>query len=362
MKFNIAEVIGIVAITQSLLLAVFLMTHKKGDKRSNNILAFLLFIYAICISSSLVISKPVSINLIIVAYICYQSTLLIGPFIYFYFGSVFDREFHFGLKSLIHFVPFIIISIYLVGVFYILDELPSKTVFSERNIGIIFLVQSFIYLFLSYNKLKLHRNTKPVYYMIQRPFSNWLKLLLTAFITIWLININMFIVFDLYEKFTLLPILNIVNYFVLFIILNSIVFFSLKNSAIFTSVKKYENSSLSMFEKQDNAQKHISYMENEKLYLNPLLTLSHLSKKLLINRGHLSQIINETFHQHFNDFVNSYRIQESKRIMKDPANRKMNILEIAYKVGYNSKSAFNRAFRKHAGVTPKEYRNNNHSQ
>ena len=359
--FDITEVIGIVAVTQSLLLAIFLVTHSKGNKQSNKILAFLLIIYAICIPSSLIISKPISINLIIIAYICYQSSLLIGPFIFFYFSSVFDRDFHLTRKSLIHFLPFIIISLYLTGIFYISDDLQINTIFSERNIGIIFLVQSLIYLILSFNKLITYRKTlKPFYDKIQKPVSSWLKLLLTAFIVIWLININMFIVFDIYERFTLLPLLNIVNYLVLFIILNAIVFFSLKHSAIFTSFKKYENSTLSVAEKQENAQKLISYMEDEKLYLNPLLTLSHLSRKLLINRGHLSQIINETFHQHFNEFVNSYRIRESKRIMKDPAGCKMNILEIAYKVGYNSKSAFNRAFRKHAGITPKEYRNNNH--
>lgn len=357
MKFDLAEVIGIIAITQSLLLALFLITHNKGNKQSNKILAILLFIYAIYIPSSLITQKHISISYIIIAYICSQCSLLIGPFIYFYFISIINKNFHLSRKSIIHFVPFAIISGYLIYSFYVLHTSPNIWIFSERNVGIIFLLQSFVYLTLSYKKLKLYRNiNKPVDDKIQKPIANWLKLLLIVFITVWIINTHMFVILDLWEQLSLLPILIIVSYFVIFIILNLIVFFSLKNSAIFTVIGKYKNSSLSILDKQDIKKKLLLFMENEKLYLNPLLTLSHLSKKLLINRGHLSQIINEAFHQHYNDFINSYRIQESMQIMKDPSNNKMNMLEIAYKVGFNSKSVFNRAFRKHTGQAPMEFR------
>ena len=122
MKFNLVEVIAIIAITQSLLLAFFLVTLKKGSGQSNKILAILLFIFVIYIASSLVISKPVSIKYIIIAYICSQLSLLIGPFIYFYFNSIFDKSFHFRLQYIIHFVPFAVISIYLLIIFYILDN------------------------------------------------------------------------------------------------------------------------------------------------------------------------------------------------------------------------------------------------
>ena len=146
------------------------------------------------------------------AYIFSQFSLLIGPFIYFYFISIVDKKFHLSRKSLIHFVPFTIISVYLIYSFYILHTSPNIWIFSERNVGIIFLLQSFIYLTLSYKKLKLYRNiNKPVDDKIQKPIANWLKLLLIAFITIWIINTHMFVILDLWQKFTLLPILNIIS-------------------------------------------------------------------------------------------------------------------------------------------------------
>ena len=71
---------------------------------------------------------------------------------------------------------------------------------------------------------------------------------------------------------------------------------------------------------------------------------------------YLSHVINASFNQNFRDFINSYRIEESKsRLVQDD----MNILNIAYEVGFNSKSAFNTAFKKFTGMTPKEYRKKN---
>jgi AraC-like DNA-binding protein len=86
-----------------------------------------------------------------------------------------------------------------------------------------------------------------------------------------------------------------------------------------------------------------------------MLTLPELAQKLNISPCHLSQIINESFHQHFTDFVNKYRIEESKTLLKKNEQR-WNISEIALESGFNSKSTFNSAFKKHTGITPKEFK------
>ncbi|MNY70445.1 Melibiose operon regulatory protein [compost metagenome] len=70
----------------------------------------------------------------------------------------------------------------------------------------------------------------------------------------------------------------------------------------------------------------------------------------------LSVLINHQLGQHFYDFVNTYRIENAKEILKDSSKSKVTILEILYEVGFNSKSSFNSAFRKHTGNTPTEYR------
>lgn len=72
----------------------------------------------------------------------------------------------------------------------------------------------------------------------------------------------------------------------------------------------------------------------------------------------LSVLINQNLNQHFYDFINSYRIENAMQILKDTSKNKVTILEILYEIGFNTKSSFNTAFKKHTGNTPTEFRNN----
>ena len=97
-------------------------------------------------------------------------------------------------------------------------------------------------------------------------------------------------------------------------------------------------------------------MEREKPYLDANLTLQELAGRVSISLNHLSQLLNERLNQTFFDFVNSYRVQEAKRELCNPAKAHLTILAIAYDVGFNSKSSFNSAFKKHTGITPSEFK------
>ena len=70
---------------------------------------------------------------------------------------------------------------------------------------------------------------------------------------------------------------------------------------------------------------------------------------------HLSQIINGCLGQNFLDFVNTYRIEEARHHLEDPASQ-LSVLAIAMEVGFNSKSAFYNAFKRHVRQTPTSYR------
>ena len=97
-------------------------------------------------------------------------------------------------------------------------------------------------------------------------------------------------------------------------------------------------------------------MELNKPYLNPSLSLYKLADEISISPKHLSQIINSTFEQNFYQYINSYRIEVCKEILSDKTQNYINILAIAFEVGFNSKNSFNSAFKKHTGVTPTEFR------
>ncbi len=100
----------------------------------------------------------------------------------------------------------------------------------------------------------------------------------------------------------------------------------------------------------------LRHMENEKPYLDPELTLANLAEQLAIQPNHLSQIINDKLDQTFYRFVNQYRVNEAKRLLVDPDKKHLNILEIAYEAGFNSKSAFNSVFRQDTNMVPSRFR------
>lgn len=96
-------------------------------------------------------------------------------------------------------------------------------------------------------------------------------------------------------------------------------------------------------------------MKEEKLYSQPELTLVELAARLDIHPNYLSQAINEMEGVNFYDYINGLRIEEFKNAVIDPTNKKYTLLTVAYDCGFNSKSAFNRYFKKVEGQSPSEY-------
>ncbi|PWJ56979.1 helix-turn-helix protein [Dyadobacter jejuensis] len=97
------------------------------------------------------------------------------------------------------------------------------------------------------------------------------------------------------------------------------------------------------------------FMATEKPHHNPGLTLGALAERLHIQPHQLSRIINEGYQKNFFDFINGHRIEDFKIQYEDPKNKHFTMLAIAFEVGFNSKTAFNRAFKKISGSTPREY-------
>lgn len=119
---------------------------------------------------------------------------------------------------------------------------------------------------------------------------------------------------------------------------------------------KYKTSALLPETVEQVLPRLLQLMEKEKVYLKADLNLKSLAQRLNVHYNYLSQIINEHLNQGFNDFINSYRIEEAKKKLLDPAEDNKTILDIAYDTGFYSKSVFNTAFKKFTGMTPSEFK------
>ena len=96
-----------------------------------------------------------------------------------------------------------------------------------------------------------------------------------------------------------------------------------------------------------------------KYFLNPNCNLENLSKEINTNRQYLSQIINENYKINFNNFINSHRIKESRKLLLDKNNDKYTIEAIGKLSGFKTRASFNSAFKKFTGVTPSFFKKNN---
>jgi AraC-like DNA-binding protein len=100
----------------------------------------------------------------------------------------------------------------------------------------------------------------------------------------------------------------------------------------------------------------IRLMATERPYLEPALTVDQLAARLAIPGHVLSQVINSAFKQNFFNYINHHRVEAAKAQLGDPTCNQKTMLQILHEVGFNSKTAFNDAFKRHTSMTPSAFR------
>lgn len=121
------------------------------------------------------------------------------------------------------------------------------------------------------------------------------------------------------------------------------------------SKSKYQKSTLTEVAASEIYADLKRMMQNEQLYKNPALSLDELAKNLNVLPNHLSQVINSKEQRNFYDFINQLRIEHFIAIVSNPANQQFTLLSLAFEVGFNSKTSFNRNFKKVTGLTPSQF-------
>ena len=98
-----------------------------------------------------------------------------------------------------------------------------------------------------------------------------------------------------------------------------------------------------------------SQIQQQGLFTNPILNLRTLALELDLKEKELSRLINECGKVNFYQFINEYRIEKFKKLIKSPKAHQYTLLGLATKSGFSSKSTFYVAFKKLEGMTPKQY-------
>ena len=376
-KINLLVIVTLISLFISFFLSFFLLTVKTKHKISNALFAFFLIITAIDSSTpliELVTTGPSNLGIL-------RSTLafLQIPAFYLYVVSVCYSDFKFKPKYILHLLPFLIANVIMLPRFYLVDATAKMNFIVNRKSMIelqfnhtlihIQIVIYFIAVFMILRKVKkLYLEN---YAGANINSDNWLfqfTIVLTILYSCTIVK-NIFKFSDYPYISELLKIG--IQVFLLFIVCWYL-FKALNHPSLFRNIdsklklvadivleeNKNETQTISEKEYQEDLEKLKKYMIEEKPFLNPSLTIQEVSAAIGIPVRNLSVLINHKLEQHFYDFVNSYRIENAMEILKDSTKNKVTILEILYDVGFNSKSSFNTAFKKHTGNTPTSYRNN----
>lgn len=136
-------------------------------------------------------------------------------------------------------------------------------------------------------------------------------------------------------------------------------FFTLKNNLLAPvnlPTKKYQKSSLAVEQQDRLLTKAIEAMTVQHLYQNPALTLKVLAEKIETTSHHLSQVLNEKLQKTYYEWIAEYRVEEAKRLLTNEANHHYTLETIGKMAGFNSRSAFYKAFNRLVGETPANYR------
>lgn len=375
-KFTLVGTITLVIVFFSILLSFFLLTVKVKNKVGNRLLALYFIVFAIHISVFFY-TKYIELPLVL-EMLRDQIITLSSPLLFLYLLSTIYSDFKLRTIHLLHLLPLVVGILIFTPRFYGASE-GDRILFTENfNAQIEVRISYFVstlttifYLFLmffelnKYKKLLRENYANTVYFNYKWLFQ--LTLVVSAIFTISQFKqLYKFVGNDI-------DTLNIMRLALIIILLGFLFWIVLKSmyqpelfKAIDTKHQLIKRVVKDNRKIPDNANSTIEsqikelqdFMEEKEPFLDASLTLQKLAQQVKMPSRELSILINQQLNQHFFDFITSYRIKKAISLLEDPSNMKLTILEILYDVGFNSKSPFNKAFKKQTGQTPTEYRSN----
>lgn len=329
---HIELLIGSIGVILGLFFGTFLLIKKKQLHKANLFLSIYLLALSLRVGKSLFYNyfsiPPILGNLF------FNLLLAVGPSLWFYAIFLNNPDSRINKKEiLLHysFVP-VFISFYWI--------LPTDSTLSWELVYLGRVIHILCYCFLILYRIQKSKS-------VSQRIRKWLFVLVSVTIVIALMHLFVY--------------LKIAPYIAtIFVYTGEILFLSIyafKNLSLFTpEFEKYSNSSLSNEKAVVFKKKLDTLMQKDKLFLDPELTLDKLSSRMGISSKQLSQAINQVQNENYSQYITKYRVEESKRLLRDPKYANYKIAAIAYDSGFNSISSFNASFKKLTNTTAIKYR------
>jgi AraC-like DNA-binding protein len=345
-------------------IVIILNSNRKSDNRSIVLISSFILIHSIFIFHIFLFLSRLQFRFPHTLFMSIIFSFLYGPLIYFYFKRIVLQHV-FKWIDLLHIIPTALIIIAVLPIYLLSAEeklmvmLHASEIDRQAYVNYTFMIKLLslaVYGFLLFRiYFKYIKNNPKISFMNIR----WQKSI------IWLgagyiisYAIYGLIIIDVLPRIEFLYHLQI---FFMALMVLYIGFMAYLRPNIFKSdyfephLYKYKKSGLTPRFSQELKEHLLHLMNVEKVYRKNDINLEELSEKLGTTRHNTSQVINEHFNMNFFEFINKFRIEEAKEILKNDTEKYLNIIDVAYEVGFNNKVTFNKSFKKILSQTPTQY-------
>jgi AraC-like DNA-binding protein len=354
--------------------------HKEYDSFSDKILAYLFIFYAYCTAAYLLINSGWLIYLPFIYKTAQPVNYLIPPLAFLYVRSILRNEKKFLKQDILHFIPFIAITLNYLP-FYFLNYTEKIAIvrnvvndstytftrqdgFFPETIQLLRPLQALVYIFLQWRLIFLfHKNYKTLFKNAHiSSILDWLKKFTIAisftvvsfifFVIALLYGLTESVKIDILIYYTSIPVAISLFYLSSYLVLNPSVLIGIPHINYTTN----ENPvSIDEYKYADEVKSILLYFKDNRPYLKKGLSISEVALDLNISPKMLSFIINQHFKLNFNDFVNQYRIQEIVQRIENGHLEKYTLSSLLQEAGFSNKTTFLSAFKKIHQCTPTDF-------
>lgn len=335
---NLFTIFLLVAASQGIISGVLFITLKRyrSDKRQ---LAFIIILLSMALLNLVLMESGIRYHHAIFNYLAYTLPMLIvmpvGPLLYSYVSNkgLSQRHFYSTIVDLVPYIAGVLVAI--TGAFHWRAAIDQYNIYADsvRWLSIT------IYVAFSLKKVFNQQN-------------QWYRNLVAAFAIfqiIWLVHLLPYL--GLQDE-----LIEIVTWYPIYIPLAILVYWiSINGYLVLSQVSTKRSTIIDRDVATTTYKLLVDAMENDRLYLDPEMTVAKLAGRVGVSPKTISSILNQHCNTSFNHFINTYRVEELKRRLRSSGQSNLTITGLGLECGFNSSATMQRAFRQVMKCSPREY-------
>lgn len=344
-------------------IALVLNARKKQDRVANGLISLFVFMHSFFLIhvalnlSNYVYTEPHTLSM------STPFSFLYGPVLYFYFKRI-TLSYKFSKKDALHLIPTVVFTALLIPIFAMSAEGKLEIMLGQGEYSTFpYLMPVTITKFLSlvvygYFTIRIFLKSKKEATADSKQLRLRRNIVVvhSVYAVFYAIYGFILIKYSLGSDFLhiqLLAMTGLVLYIGYIAYANPLALIGTVKS-IKKTAAKYQNSGLTPSFSTELKEQLVALLEVDKVYRDSTIKLESIAEKLGTTRHNASQVINEHFGLNFFELINKYRVEEAMERLKNNEEN-LNIIDIAYEVGYNNKVTFNKSFKRFCDLTPTQF-------